>query len=202
MNAARCRVAAVALCTFLLPGCALVSPVNVDTKKYVLSSIPADLPATPTQPVTLLVLPPEAKPIYATTQMAYTIKAYEVAYFSQNEWAETPSQMIQPLIVETLRRTGQFSEVLPSPHFARHTFVLRTEIIELKQDFTSDPAALRLALRFTLSREATNQVIAARTLALQEPMQERTPYAGVVAANAAMEKLLRAFAGFMTEKAR
>lgn len=202
MSARTGKAAAAALCALLLPGCALLSPVNIETKKYVLSHLPSDLPIAPRLSGTVLVLPPETKPIFATTQMAYTMKTYEIAYFSRNEWAATPSQMIQPLLVETLRRTRHFSEVLPAPHLARHTFVLRTEILELKQDFTSDPAALHLAIRFTLSREATSQVIAVQELAVQEPMHERTPYAGVLAANAAMERLLRGFAGFMTEKAR
>jgi cholesterol transport system auxiliary component len=71
-----------------------------------------------------LVLVPETEALYATTQMAYTIQAYQIAYFSENEWAETPSQMIQPLIVETLRHTHYFSEVMSVPDFGRHTFAL------------------------------------------------------------------------------
>ncbi|EJM65494.1 ABC-type transport auxiliary lipoprotein family protein [Pseudomonas sp. GM55] len=195
------RAALIALCVVLLSGCALLSPVKIDTKKYVLNSIPLNLPSEQTYSATLLVLPPETESIYAITQMAYSTKAYEIAYFSQNEWGATPSQMIQPLIVKTLRHTHHFSEVLPSPHFGRHTFALRTEILELKQDFTSDPAMLQLAMRFYLSREATNQVIATKELSVREPMRERTPYAGVVAANEAMGKLLRELAGFVVEKA-
>ncbi|VVP22270.1 hypothetical protein PS843_03847 [Pseudomonas fluorescens] len=195
------RAALVALCVVLLSSCALLSPVKIDTKKYVLNSIPNNLPSEQTHSATLLVLPPETEPIYDITQMAYTTKAYEIAYFSQNEWGATPSQMIQPLIVETLRHTHHFSEVLPSPHFGLHTFALRTEILELKQDFTSDPAMLQLAMRFYLSRAATNQVIATKELSVREPMRERTPYAGVVAANEAMGKLLQELAKFVVEKA-
>lgn len=194
------KAALIGLCAVSLSGCALLSPVKMDTKKYVLNSIPLNLPSEQTHSATLLVLAPETDPVYATTQMAYTTKAYEIAYFSQNEWGATPSQMIQPLIVETLRHTHHFSEVLPSPHFGRRTFSLRTEILELKQDFASDPAMLQLAMRFYLSREATNQVIATKELSVREPMRERTPYAGVVAANEAMEKLLREFAKFVVEE--
>jgi cholesterol transport system auxiliary component len=133
--------------------------------------------------------------------MAYTTQAYQVAYFSRNEWAETPSQMIQPLIVKTLRNTHYFSEVLSPPYFGRYTFALRTEILELKQDFTSEPAMLQLAMRFDLSREATDQVIATKELSVREPMMERNPYAGVVAANEAIAKVLRELARFIIEKA-
>jgi cholesterol transport system auxiliary component len=188
-------------CVVLFSGCALFSPVKIDTKKNILNNTPLDLPSETTHSATLLVLVPETMPAYATTQMAYSTQAYQIAYFSQNEWAETPSQMIQPLIVKTLRNTHYFSEVLSPPYFRRHTFALHVEILELKQDFTSEPATLQLAMRIYLIREATNQIIAAKELSVREPMSERNPYAGVVAANEAMPKLLRELAKFVVEKA-
>lgn len=191
----------VALCVSILSSCGLLSPVKIETKKDVLNKIPTDLPKEKTRAASLLILIPETKPIYDTTQMAYTIQPYQIAYFSQHEWGETPSQMIQPLIVQTIQNTQYFSAVLSQPHFGRHTYALRTEILELKQDFTSDPATLQLAMRFQLSREATNQVIATKELSAREPMLEKTPYAGVVAANDATAKLLRELARFIVEKA-
>jgi cholesterol transport system auxiliary component len=188
-------------CVVLFSSCALFSPVNIDTKKNVLNNIPLDLPSERTHSATLLVLVPDTMPAYATTQMAFSTQAYQIAYFSKNEWAETPSQMIQPLVVKTLRNTHYFSEVLSSPYFGRHTFVLHVEILELKQDFTSEPAMLQLAMRIHLSREATNQIVATTELSVREPMSERNPYAGVVAANEAMPKLLRELAKFVVEKA-
>jgi cholesterol transport system auxiliary component len=188
-------------CVVLFSGCTLFSPVNMDTKKNVLNNIPLELSSETTHSATLLVLVPETMPAYATTQMAYSTQAYQIAYFSKNEWAETPSQMIQPLIVKTLRSTHYFSEVLSPPYFGRHTFELHVEILELKQDFTSEPATLRLAMRISLSRGATNQIVATKELSVREPMSERNPYAGVVAANEAMAKLLRELAKFVVEKA-
>jgi cholesterol transport system auxiliary component len=179
----------------------LLSPVKIDTKKYVLNRVPLDLPIAQAHAATLLVLLPETDPIYATTQMAYTSQAYQIAYFSQNEWAKTPSQMIQPLIVETLRHIHYFSEILVPPHFGHHTYALRTEIVELQQDFSSNPAILRLTMRFYLSRDVTAQVIATKEMTVQEPLRDRTPYAGVVAANEAMVKVLRELARFTVEKA-
>jgi cholesterol transport system auxiliary component len=195
------RAALCALCFVLFSGCALFSPVKIDTKQNMLNDIPLDLPSENTRSATLLVLIPETAPVYATTQMAYTTRAYQIAYFGQNEWAETPSQMIQPLIVKTLRNTHYFSEILSPPDFDRHTFALRIEILELKQDFTSEPAVLQLTMRFYLIREETNKVIATNELSVREPMSERNPYAGVVAANEAMAKLLRELAKFVVEKA-
>jgi cholesterol transport system auxiliary component len=194
-------VALNALCVVLFSGCTLFAPIKIDTTKSVLNNVPLDLPGEKTHSATLLVLVPDTTPVYATTQMAYTTQAYQVAYFSKNEWAGTPARMIQPLIVTAMSNTHYFSEVLSSPHFGRHTFVLRSEILELKQDFTSEPAMLQLAMRFYLSREATNQVIATKELSVREPMRERSPYAGVMAANEAIAKVLRELASFIIEKA-
>ncbi len=109
--------------------------------------------------------------------------------------------MMQPLIVETFRRTQYFGAVLSSPYFGRHTFTLRTEIIEFQQDFTSDPAVLRLTMRCYLRREATNQLIAEKDFSVQEPLSERSPYAGVVAANMAVGRLLAELSSFVIERA-
>jgi cholesterol transport system auxiliary component len=195
------KVMLVALCVSLFSSCGLLSPVKTENKKYVLNKIPVDLPKEMSRGASLSVLIPETKTIYDTTQMAYTIQPYQIAYFSQNEWGETPSQMIQPLIVQTIQNTNYFSAVLSQPHVGRHTYALRTEILEFKQDFTSNPATLELAMRFQLSRDATNQIIATKEFSLREPMLEKTPYAGVVAANDATAKLLRELARFIVEKA-
>ena len=191
---------AVIACVVVFSGCTLFSPVNTDTKKYVLNNIPVDLPYESAHSATLLVLVSDTVPAYATTQMAYSAQAYQISYFSKSEWAATPAQMIQPLIVKTLRDTHYFSEILSPPYFGRHTFALHIEILELKQDFTAEPAML-LTMRASLSREATNQIVATKELSVREPMLERNPYAGVVAANEAMPKILRELAKFVIETA-
>src|SRR5262249_9060468 len=87
---------------FLLAGCSFFSPVKTDSpNKYLLNRIPAVVPTKPTRSITLLVFAPETQPIFNTTQMAYTIKPYQIAYFSKNQWAETPTEMLQPLLVQT-----------------------------------------------------------------------------------------------------
>lgn len=201
MKATIVKTVLVAFCVIAVPGCALLPPVGITPQKYVLNGIPADLRQEPVHPATLLVLAPETAPVYDTTLMAYTTQAHQIAYFSRNEWAATPAQIIFPLLVTTLRNTHYFSEVLPAPPFHRHTYALRSEILELNQDFTTEPALLQLTLRFYLSGGSTDQVIATKEMSVREPMREKNPYAGVVAANAAMEKILRELARFVIENA-
>lgn len=195
------RIGALCIGIVSLTGCTLMAPVEVETKKYALTTIPTDILTARTHAATLLVLVPVSAPAYATPRMAYTARKYQVDYFSQNEWIDTPAQMLLPLIVETLRRTHYFSAVLAPPYFGRQTFSLRTELIELQQDFTSDQAVVRFKVHVDLRLATTDRSIAEREISVQERLGERNPYAGVVAANVAAGRVLQELSRFVIENA-
>ena len=149
----------------------------------------------------MLVLVPETAPLYATRRMAYSTQAFQIGYFNESEWALAPAQMIQPLLVETMRSAGYFSEIASSPQLGRNTLTLRTEILELKQDFSLEPATFRVAMRFSLHREPTHQLVATKDVSVSEPMREKTAYAGVIAGKRGHRKMLRALAVFAISNA-
>ena len=184
-----------------LAGCALLSAPPPQTSKQILNKMPPEVPQRSSQGAVLVVYPPQTRPVYDTTEMAYMTRPYEIAYFSQHEWAEPPAQMLQPLLVGTLQNTRFFGAVLTPPYAGRHSYALRTEIRELIADFTSEPAALQLSLRFQLSEGATGAVVGVKDISVREPMQQKTPYAGVVAGNEATAKALLELARFVVEKA-
>jgi len=181
-------------------GCALLStPPKVTPEKAVLTEVPRDLPQRASRGDTMLVFRPKTTPLYDTTQMAYSTRLHEVAYFGEREWGETPSQMFYPLLVRTLENTHAFRAVLTEPFAARYTYALRTEILELIQDFSSDSATLVLSLRFQLTDYGARTVIATREVSVREPMLERNSYAGVIAANEAAAKALQQLAHFVLQ---
>jgi cholesterol transport system auxiliary component len=185
----------------LVPGCALLTPPPAPATKQLLNKMPAEVPQRASQGAVLLVFPPRAGSIYDTTQMAYTPRLYEIAYFSEHEWAGTPAQMLHPLLVRTMQDTRFFSAVLAPPHAGRYDYALRTEIGELVADFSSQPAAMRLSLRVHLSDDATRRIIASKEIAIRETMPAMTPAAGVAAANEATAKALLELARFVLEQA-
>jgi cholesterol transport system auxiliary component len=187
----------IALGMTILSSCTLLEPANVETRKEMLTKVPLDLPPGKTHAATLLVLPPETSAVYDTTQMAYEIRPHEIAYFGRTEWGEKPSQMIHRLVVQTIENAHCVATVVTPPFTGPYTHSLRTEILALQQDFTSQPATLQLTLRVQLTSVAANQVIGTKEISVREPMQERTPYAGAVAANDATAKALAQLAEFV-----
>ena len=188
--------------TVLITGCTLFSPVENTMRVEVIDKLPLELPQRETHAATLLILPPNSNPVYDTIRIAYRTTPHRVDYFSRHEWGATPAQMLQPLLARTMESTGYFNAVVAPPYFGPYRYALRTEIVDLTQDFTSTPATLHLALRAQLVDGASNQIIASTGITLHEPMQQQTPYAGVVAANDATAQALRQIAGFILENLR
>jgi cholesterol transport system auxiliary component len=200
MKPIRGQSLAMALGMAICSSCTLLAPANVETRTEILAKIPPDLPEGKTHLGTLLILAPETSAVYDTTRMAYQMRPYEIAYFSRTEWGERPSQMIQPLLVQTLQKTHCFTAVVTPPFTGHFTHTLRTEILALLQDFTAEPAALQLTLRVQLIAEAGNEVLGTKEISVREPMREKTPRAGAVAANDAMANALKELAEFVRAK--
>jgi len=176
-------------------------PAEPASTSFLLDQLPQEVPHRPRSPTTLLVFPPDARPSIDTTQMAYTVHAHEQAYFAHNQWAEAPPRMLQPLLLRTLEATGAFAAVVAPPHRTTATLGLRTEVLDLVQDFSQEPPVLRLALRVRLGDEAANRVLGTREIRVARPLREKTPGAGVAAANDAVAQALREVAAFVLENA-
>jgi cholesterol transport system auxiliary component len=187
---------ALAAVCLLLAGCA-IPPAEPLRTNALLDQVPADVPHRARSGRTLIVFPTEARTALDTQQMAYTKAPHQLAYFARNQWAETPPQMLQPLLVRTMEATGAFTAVVAPPHATGAAMGLRTEMVELVQDFATQPPVLRLALRVRVEDEETGRVLGTREIAVQESMREATPAAGVQAANDAMAKALRELAAFV-----
>jgi cholesterol transport system auxiliary component len=182
-----------------LAGCALGPATEPPVTSALLDQMPSQVPQRSAGGGTLLVFPPEARHAIDTPQMAYSLRPHHLAYYAQNQWAETPPQMLQTLVVRTLEATGAFRAVVTSPHTGTYALGLRTEITDLVQDFAQEPPTVRLSLRVRLSDGPANLVLATREITVKQPMQQKNPQAGVAAANAAMASALEQLAGFVLE---
>ena len=202
MKRAEPRGLAAALAALLLGGCALAPRDPVEVHEEVLAALPAELPRARPRRVELLVGPVRAAPGYDGTGIAYAVRPYEVGTFALHEWVAPPARMFEPLLVRTLEGTGAFAAVLGTPGAGHPRYVLRVEQLRLLQDFTGASPVLEMSLRAQLLRAGDGAVVATREFACREPMAEREPHAGVVAANRATATLLSELAGFVVGAAR
>jgi len=193
----------VILSALIMSGCSLLSPVaNKTPSKFMVDKVPANIPVKRPHAATILVAIPETRSIYNTTQIAYTRKPYQIEYLSQNEWAETPVQMLQPALVQTLQNTHYFHAVITPPSLDHYEYTLNTQIVAYQEDFTYRMPLFIMTVRAQLSRTSVNQVVATKEFTVEEPIPQGTPYGAVLAANHANEKILAEIARFCLEKLR
>ena len=150
----------------------------------------------------LLVTVPRAAAGYDSTRMIYLQRPQELQAFAFNEWADTPAQMLAPMLARALQDSGAFRAVLLAPSAATGRWRLETEVIRLQHDFTTQPSRVRLTLRAVLLDTGTRQVIAAREFDEAVPAQAENPVAGAAAAQQAAQRVLAAVAGFCASQTR
>jgi len=187
----------VVMLLFLSSGCTLMSPVKTETKTtYVLNTVPHPMMKRSKRQITLLVTRSESGAIYNTTEMVYAIKPYQIAYFVKNSWADSPTKMLQPLIIQTMQNTHYFHGVNLPSFSGKYDFVLNTQLLQLQQDFFNEYSVVHLTLRAQLVDAATSRVIAAKQFSVEEVAPSNNPYGGVIAANKATASILKQLAKF------
>ena len=180
-----------------LGGCSLFGPQNVpEVSTYTLAVQRVHSHSPSTHKTTLLVNTPTATAGYDSRKMIFTNKPYELGQFARSQWTAPPGEMLEPMLIQKLRDTGYFHAVVSNAYTTNRQLMLRTHLIELRQDFTVKPSQLRLAIQAELVNSDDNKVINSQTFTIAMPAYENTPYSGVVAANKAVDRLLTQIAQF------
>lgn len=183
---------------FLLSAC--FSPVSPeDRSAYLIKSVPNEAPMKRQQGGTILVMPSNTVPMYNTRSMAYSNSPFKIAYYVKNSWAETPSEMLLPLIVKTLQKKHYYKAVVNAPYSGHYNYLLTTEITELLQDYTGCKPVLKFGLRAQLVN-AAGQIIAVKEFNQRIEMDKKDPYEGVLAANEAVEEALHELSEWLVSR--
>lgn len=182
-------------CCFCLSGCLTPIKNNAPTH-YIFNSIPQTVVTKKTQPLTLLVRTPQANTTYNSTQMAYVSEKYQLAYFAKNRWAAPPTQMLLPLIIQTLQNTHAYQAIVTSYTNVKTNLILDTQLLQLQQEFTQTSSQVRLVMRAQLINLEKNRVVATQEFLILEPATANNPQAGVAATNRAVNKFLQELAIF------
>jgi len=176
----------------LLCGCSALLPVKAppltlfsfDSPQPMIEAAAA--PSAKETAPTLIVSVPRAAAGFDSQRMIYVRQANTFEYFSQAQWVDTPANMLSPLLVTALERSGQFSAVMQSPTSADSRLRLDVEIVRLQQEFLKTPSQAHFTLRAHLLDTATREVVAWREFDAIVPSSNEDSYGGVLAANKAI----------------
>lgn len=174
---------------------------------YALEGAPATA-ATEAQPAaastapTLIVNPPHAAAGFDSPRIMYVREAHKLEYFAHSEWVDTPARMLAPLLAAAIETTSAFRAVVLTPSAAAGDLRLDTEIVRLQQEFGSPPSRVQFTLRAYLVEDKTRRVLAWREFDAVVPAASDDPYGGVVAANRAVQTVLKDLAAFCAGAAR
>jgi cholesterol transport system auxiliary component len=122
--------------------------------------------------------------------MLYLRHPHQIEAFAQHVWADTPAQMLAPLLVRALERQGALAAVLRAPSGARADLQLETDVLTLEQDFNVSPSVVRLALRLVLLDAASRRPLATREFAASQAAPSEDAEGGVAAAQALTRRVL------------
>ena len=151
---------------------------------------------------TLVVTAPRSAAGLDSRRMLYVREAHRLEYFANNEWVDTPSHMLTPLIVAALEQTGAFGAVVSAPGSVDASLRLDTEVLRLQQVFGTSPSQLRFTLRAHLVDSHTRKVLDWREFDQTVAAPSDDPRGGVAAANRAVQTVLGQLAGFCAEASR
>ena len=98
--------------------------------------------------------------------------------------------MLAPLIEQALADAGSFRAVISTRSASTADVRLESELIQLQQDFSAKPSRVHLTLRVQLMDVGTQRVLASHEFDQTEAASNDDPYAGVLAANRALTRLL------------
>ena len=189
--------------SFLLGACGSPFPVaNTTTvSTYLLEwEAPASMAPENRADPSLLISIPLSSAGFDTTQMVYVEEPHRLNAFVRHRWVDTPARMLEPLLQKAAEQSGLFSAVTNSGARVASDLRLDTQLLRLQQVFSADSSEVQLALRVSLIDTTAARLLATEIIEVRKPTTERTPYAGVLAANQAVSELLRQLQAFLARQ--
>jgi ABC-type uncharacterized transport system auxiliary subunit len=156
--------------SFLLAACGAPRAV----KYYVIDLPPAPAVSTAAQfPIALLVSRITASHLYHDDRLVYGSGPVQLGTYDYDRWAEAPADMVQDLLVATLRSTGQYASVARVASSVRGDYVLRGHLTSM---YGVDQPSLvaRFSLQIELYDPQGRAIVWSQTYTHDEPVEGKT----------------------------
>lgn len=196
----RYRSIILAILSSLMVSCSAIKiPVS---NQYILDNYSHQQLSSRASKLSILVTSPDAVAGYQTEQMLYVDKTYALTPFTKNAWVSPPADMLFPLMILSLQRSGYFYAVTSGANSELTDYRIDTQLIELHQSFLSKPSQIQLVVKVVLSKTKDNRTIASRVITRHVPCPTENPYGGVIAANRAVEAFTADMTNFVISHVR
>lgn len=182
-RAMRCATQFIAAAVFLvvLASCGASRPVRY----YTLEKTPetAPVPANP-YPISLLVARVRATRLLEDDRIVYGMSPVEMGVYNEHRWAEPPPDMIETMLIDRLRASGQYKSVQRLSGAGRGDYIVRGRLISLKELDQQSGIVAQFAMELDLFQPRTGTVVWSQTYEHGEPVEKK-------AVNAVVEALQR-----------
>jgi cholesterol transport system auxiliary component len=114
-----------------LSGCGAARP-----SKYYQLTVPSDSTASQTAdpvPATLLLGPLLASHLYREDRLVYSMGGEQMGTYEYQRWAEPPTEMIEEVLLRSLRTSGHYKAVYMHRSNANGDFALRGRLYDFKE---------------------------------------------------------------------
>jgi cholesterol transport system auxiliary component len=185
----------IALCV-LLTNCGSARPV----KYFSIQGTPpaASQPASPAYPFTIVVGHIAAPLLFRDDRMVYSNGAVELGSDSYNRWAEQPTDMIESMLVQNLRASGQFRAVQRMSSSGKGEYLLRGHLTAFNE-VDSPGITARFTIDFELLQTKTGTVVWTFPYTHDEPVGEKTVTAIVLALQTNVHSALQQATSSLTQ---
>lgn len=138
-------------------------------KYYELQAPAAPAVAANPYPISLLVGRITAPHLFRDDRLVYSSGPEQLGAYAYHRWAEPPDDMIEAMLIEALRASGQYRSVERVSSNARGDYILRGRLISLEE--VDKPAlAARFALELDLFYPKTGTTVWSQLYSHDEPV--------------------------------
>jgi ABC-type uncharacterized transport system auxiliary subunit len=155
-------------------------------------------------PVSILVGRFSAPRILRDDRVVYGMSDVELGVDEYHRWTESPTEMTEELLVEKLRRSGQYKSVQRISSTARGDYLLRGHLSSLNE--VDDPAGIkaRFNVQLELFEQKSGSVVWTGSYSHDEPVEKKTVTAVVESlqktVNAGLEQLTASLAQYFASR--
>jgi cholesterol transport system auxiliary component len=164
----------------LVAGCGASRPI-----KYYQLTIPGDLAPTTQQtvPVTILVRTPVAPDLYRDDRLVYSTGDYQLGSYEYERWASPAPELIQTVLVRSLRATGHYAGVFTPQSTVNGDYILVTRIYDFKEQDNGGTLTARVSMDSHLRNIKTGDIVWQSYYTHDEPISGKTVPEVVAALN-------------------